>query len=256
MFIGRILTVNMMVDYESRTANSVFLRLSKKKKLKYDNSEIIRLLSKDCRFGGRIVQEISNLVMPVCVAFVAFPFLFYINVQATLVVLLVILLTLIPYIYIASRASTVSYSFEQSAGKDSQYKKDAINRIKKQTARVKNVSFPHEDFQKYYKKRLIMPHYGILIGGIQIAFCLVVLGWWAVSLERSSPHLGNIVLYGFVAVFMLNQLKSIAKVYANYHVFLAYFQRAFMVIKGISHESMQDKANAEDSVVEISEIDF
>ncbi len=40
----------------------------------------------------------------------------------------------------------------------------------------------------------------------------------------------NIVVYAFVAVLAFNQLRVGPKVFANFHVFLAYFQRALVLI--------------------------
>jgi len=256
MFTGRKLTVSMMIKYESHCANKLFSIVSNNSKVEFNDAEIIRLLSKDCRFGGRIIQEISNIVMPVGVSIIAFPLLFYINYQATLVIMAIISLTFLPYSLIAFKANSISYFFEKSAGIDGQYKKQAISNFRKKRNPEESLSFPHDEFITYYKKRLIIPHYGILIGGIQIAFCLGVLGWWAVSSEQSATNIASIVFYGFVAVFTLNQLRTMAKVFANFHVFLAYFQRAFIIINDIDPAQIKNISNNDDSNTIMDEEDF
>jgi hypothetical protein len=256
MFVARKITVDMMIDYESLCANKIFSIISTSLKDNFNDSEIIRLLSKDCRFGGRIVQEMSNIVMPLGISIIAFPVLFYISFQATLAIVVIMIVSLFPYGLIASRANFVSSSFEKSAGTDSQYKKQVIKDFRKNEHNQEPLNFPHYEFKKYYRQRLIMPHYGILIGGIQLALCLAVLGWWGASVEKNSTNVSSVVLYGVIAIFMLNHFITLAKVFANFHVFLAYFQRAFIVIKGIDYAQIKSSPNNGDNVISMTEEEF
>ncbi len=256
MFAARKLTVNMMIDYESLCANKIFSIVSTNSEVNINDSEIIRLLSKDCRFGGRIIQEISNVVMPIGISIIAFPILVYISFQATLAIAIIIIITLLPYGWIASKANFVSSSFEKSAGTDSQYKKEILKHFRKKELQQEPPNFPHHEFKKYYQQRLIMPHYGILIGGIQLALCLAVLGWWGASVEKNSTNISSVVLYGFIAIFMLNQFRILAKVFANFHVFLAYFQRAFIVIKGLDYAEIKSPPNNDDNAMSMTEEEF
>jgi len=240
MLFARKVIVYLMIEYESVCAMDLISKVFHKiqsMEIKSD-ADIFTLLSKDCRFGGRIVQEVSNIVMPLGFSFIAFPLLFYLNYEATLILMVVMGITVLPYNLLAGKAKAISYSFEESASLDSRFKKTLISNIRKNNAHVEASSLPHPDFKKAYQRRLIIPHYGILIGGIQIALCLAVLSLWFVSRETYSIDITKIVLYGFVAVFTLNQLRSVTKVFASFHVFLAYFQRAFMIIKGIDPSHM------------------
>jgi hypothetical protein len=256
MFAGRKLIVGMMVDYEGICANQLFSVVTKSCSQNLKDSEILRLLSKDCRFGGRVVQEISSVVMPMGIALVALPLLLYMNYYATFALFLVAIITLIPYFFIASKAREMSYSFENSASIDGQYKKQAIAHFRKVKNIDASISFPHSDFKDLYKQRLIMPHYGILIGGMQFAFCLGIMGLWFVITRESGANIASIVFYGYIASFTLNQLRPMAKVFANFHVFLAYFQRAFVIIKGISPTQIEHTVIDDESVAPASEEEF
>jgi ABC-type multidrug transport system fused ATPase/permease subunit len=235
MFLARKVIVHLMIEYESLCTKDLMAQILNKRAEMESKSdgEIITLLSKDCRFGGRIVQEISNIVMPVGFSIIAFPLLFYLNYEATLILMVVGAVTVLPYTLIAAKARSISYSFEESAAVDSRFKKEMISNYRKTKGVFETSSLPHPAFKRAYQQRLIVPHYGILFGGIQIAFCLAALALWFVSTETSSIDIAKIILYGFVGVFTLNQLRSVAKVFANFHVFLAYFQRAFIIIKEI-----------------------
>jgi hypothetical protein len=176
MFFGRKFVVEMMVDYERICADRLFSVVINDCKQNFEDTKILRLLSKDCRFGGRLVQEISSVVMPLGISIVAFPIMLYINFFATIFLIFVAVFAIIPYFFIASKAKKLSILFENAASTDGQFKKQAIARFKKDKKFIEPISFPHEDFKSLYKQRLIVPHYGILIGGLQFAFCLGILG--------------------------------------------------------------------------------
>ena len=101
-----------------------------------------------------------------------------------------------------------------------------------------------------------MPHYGILIGGMQFAFCLGILGLWFITTRKADTNIAGIVFYGYIASFTLNHLRPMAKVFTNFHVFLAYFQRAFVIIKGISSAQLELTHMNDDSVVLGNEEEF
>lgn len=256
MFAGRKLIVGMMVDYEGICADQLFSIITKDCSHNYEDSEILRLLSKDCRFGGRVVQEISSVVMPMGISAVAFPAMLYMNHYATFALFLVAIITLIPYFFIASKARKISYLFEKAASFDAQHKKQALSRFKKLKNIDESISFPHDDFKNLYRQRLVMPHYGILIGGMQFAFCLCILGLWFIATRESDTNIAGIVFYGYIASFTLNHLRPMAKVFTNFHVFLAYFQRAFVIIKRISPAQVDLAAMDDDSVAPASEEEF
>jgi hypothetical protein len=258
MFLARKVTVHLMIEYESLCTKDLMSQiLNNRAEIEgKSDAEIITLLSKDCRFGGRIVQEISNIVMPLGFSIIAFPLLFYLNYEATIILMVVGAVTLLPYTLIAGKARSISYSFEESAAIDSRFKKEMIGNIRKRDGTVEAPSFPHPAFKRAYQQRLIIPHYGIFVGGIQIAFCFVALALWFASSEASSIDIARIILYGFVAVFTLNQLRSVAKVFASFHVFLAYFQRAFIIIKGIEPSQVVNLTDSKKGEPAFIEEDF
>lgn len=245
LFAARYLSVLTMVEYEGYCASRLIQRVRNKydnvKDL--DNAAVLKLLSKDCRFGGRIAQEISGVVMPAGIAMAAFPALLYLNLQATLILFLIISITAFPYWFIAKIAKTVSYQFELAAGLDGKHKKETLQAFREGKWDKSPVSMPHPEFKKRYAHRLIIAHSGIMVGGIQMAVCLFTLSWWFSRQRLAGMEGANIVLYAFVAVLAFSQLKTLPKVFANFHVFLAYFQRAFVLIYDIKSIQVQPSSS-------------
>lgn len=235
LFLARALSVRVMVSYEGVCAQRLIRRFREQHehiKDLHDNA-LIRHLSKDCRFGGRIAQEISGLVMPAGIAVVAFPVLLHLNYQATLIILFVLALTIIPYRLLGTWAQSVSYSFEKAAGEDGAYKKKVLSEIRNHKEGKNADIMPHPGFRRAYAKRLIVAHSGVLVGGLQLALCLAVISFWFTYQRRLGVEPVNMVVYAFVGVLAFNQMKAAPKVFANFHVFLAYFQRVFVLIHDI-----------------------
>ena len=92
LYFVRVLGVRIMVAYEGYCAGRLMERIRKRSANVKDLGArtVLTLLSKDCRFGGRIAQEIGNVVMPAGIALIAFPAMFYLNWQATLILLAVL----------------------------------------------------------------------------------------------------------------------------------------------------------------------
>ncbi len=116
---------------------------------------------------------------------------------------------------------------------DGAYKKQVLSEIRNHKAGKNADTMPHPGFRRAYAKRLIVAHSGVLIGGIQLALCLAVVSFWFTYQRRLGVEPVNIVVYAFVAVLAFNQMKAAPKVFANFNVFLAYFQRAFVLIHDI-----------------------
>jgi hypothetical protein len=235
LFIARYLGVQIMVAYEGHCANRIIQGVRKKsgRTCGLDDAIIMKLLSKDCRFGGRIAQEVSGVIMPAGIGLAAFPAMIYLNYQATLILMLVLLPTALLYWWISKVAKSVSFKFEDAAALDGQYKKETLAALRDNKIHKEQITMPHAEFKKRYAHRLIIAHCGILAGGIQMALCLLTLSIWFSQRRQSGVIDENIVIYAFVAVLAFSQLKSLPKVFANFHVFLAYFQRAFVLIYDI-----------------------
>lgn len=235
LYFVRVLGVRIMVAYEGYCAGRLMERIRKRSANVKDLGArtVLTLLSKDCRFGGRIAQEIGNVVMPAGIALIAFPAMFYLNWQATLILFAVLAVTVVPYWLIARIAQSISYAFEASALLDGKYKSEMLEGIRNRTWGSRPVEMPHPEFRKRYSQRLVVAHLGALAGGIQMALCLAVLSVWFVRQRLAGGGAANIVVYAFVAVLAFNQLRAVPKVFANFHVFLAYFQRAFVLIHDI-----------------------
>jgi hypothetical protein len=232
LFGVRALSVRIMVEYEGMCAGRLVNRFARSgdRCSTIKDDMVLRYISKDCRFGGRIAQEISNLVMPGGVALVAFPVLVYLNYQVTLVVLIAMAITVVPYRVFAKWAKNVSYSFEGAAGMDALYKKNTIKEIKKNPGAGKTYKMPHPDFKKAYSLRLIAAHFGVLVGGFQLAICLAAASAWLIYRRPFGFDPAHMIMYAVVALVAFNQVKSVPKVFANCYLFLAYFQRVFVVL--------------------------
>ncbi len=74
--------------------------------------------------------------------------------------------------------------------------------------------------------------------------------------RKHGADIAGIVFYGYIASFTLNHLRPMAKVVANFHVFLAYFQRAFVIINGISSVQEEILIMNGDAGVSVTEEDF
>ncbi len=249
-FWARLLGVKMMVTYEEICSEKVIQKVQQRRQLLQDKSDaqIIGHLSKDCRYGGRIIQEICNIIMPLGFFFFAFPMMLYLNFEATLLIIGIVLLTLIPFGYIVSKARSISSDFEKAAALDNKTKRELLKNLRNDDAFKQVPSLPHPDFKRAYKQRLIMPHVGIMIGWIQVSLCLAAIALFVISTEKDGNHLSTIVIYGFISVFLLRQMMSATKVFTSFHIFLAYFQRAFEVIAGIHSTEHFTTQNQEDAV--------
>ena len=239
-----------MITYEQICSTEVIKRVQQRCRLvrEKSDSQIISYLSKDCRYGGRIIQEICNIIVPLGFFIVAFPVMLYLNLEATILLSVIVLLTIIPFGYIVSKARSISSNFEIAAALDSTTKRELLKNLRNDESIDDVPKLPHPDFQHAYKQRLIMPHFGILIGGVQLSLCLAVISFFVISTEKNSTGISTIVLYGFISVFILRQTMLATKVFTSFHIFLAYFQRAFEVIAGIGSIQKSDNENNEDSL--------
>lgn len=258
MFTSRALSIWLMVKYESYCSNRIvaMIRRGDVRLKDLPDNALIKYLSKDCRFGGRIVQELSGLVMPAGIAAIALPLLLYLNFQVTLLILAVFVLSVIPYMYMAKFAKNVSFLFEASAGQDGQYKKEILGQLREGTL-TKNAYFgmPHPGFKRRYAHRLLIAHSGIFLGGIQLAVCLLVASLWFHYSRDVGGTPENLVMYAFVAVLAFSQMRAVPKIVANFNVFLAYFQRAFVIIHGLDDQVELKKVasdqDADDVLIEL-----
>jgi ABC-type multidrug transport system fused ATPase/permease subunit len=230
-FHSKAVCVQMMIAYERLCANRIFKEFQKTPEKK-NTTNIMRLMSKDCRFAGRIVGELSNLTMPLGILLVAIPILFYISKLLTLVLLCLAIVSFVPFIAIRRKACSTAHDFELAASEDAQYKKKALSRTIKADTQSTEFSFPTDAFAHSYERRLMIPHYGNMIGGLQLAFLLSVLAWSFASKKVFTGTLAELLIYGAIAFFALRQVSLIAKVFANVNVFFVYFRRAFLIIHG------------------------
>ncbi len=259
MLLSRILSVRLMVAYESYCGNRLvkLVRQGDARVKDLSDAALIRYLSKDCRFGGRIVQELSGLVMPAGIAAIALPMLLYLNHPVTLLIIAVLALSILPYKHIAKFAKMVSYAFETSAGQDGKYKKDMLGSIRDGTLDKKAYrGMPHPEFKRRYAHRLIVAHSGVFLGGLQLAVCLLVVSVWFNYRRHLGEEPANLVMYAFVAVLAFSQMRAVPKVVANFNVFLAYFQRVFAILHGLSDQvDWQQEAQPQDSEDVLIELD-
>lgn len=232
------ISVKIMVDYERYLVQKLFQIFERDSEhvKKYSLPERMVLLSKDCRFGGRIAQEISDLVMPVAMLGVSVPVLLYLQFQATLILFLVMGLTSFSYKLIARRAREISYAFEEAVLNDSLLKKKILAEIEAGERDTPLDDAPSRSFIREYQRRLFIAHVGVFIGNIQLALCLAALAVWSARNPNAMAP-SSLVLYGFVVLVTFNQLKKTPKVFTNFNVFFAYFRRAFELIHGLeSHD--------------------
>ncbi len=234
IYFSRKLTVKLMIKYESVCATEIMERLAREVSLKdRSDRQIMTLLSKDCRFGGRIAQELSNIIMPLGMLVIGLPLMVYISPPSTAILVGILFVTTLTYGWLAKRAHRISAAMETSAAQDSKLKKQLIQEMRQNNLPPEKLPMlPHKAFAAAYYRRLVMPYLGILVGGVQLATSLVIITWLAIE-NSGMLSISSTIVYVYLAVLLLTQLRTAAKVFANFHVFLAYFQRAFIIIKDI-----------------------
>lgn len=236
MIYSRKLAINLMIRYESECSKQIIKKLIKKdKRLEgKSDSQIMIVLSKDCRQGGRIALEIGNLVMPLGVLIVVLPVMFYISTLTTFALIALLTLTTVIYSRLARVSHSISNSIEKSGIEDAQMKKELIKRIKEGEFKGGDIALPHPNFARSYQERIMLPQWGLVVGGIQLILSLMLIVLLIMpNTNTGANSLSLVVLYGSLAIFALTQLRGVSKMFANFHVFLAYFQRAFVIIKDI-----------------------
>ncbi len=231
---ARKLSVKIMVEYERYLVQKLLLIFDRTpdRLKKYSMSERMILLSKDCRFGGRIAQEISDMVMPAAMLAVSIPVLFYLQFHATMILFLVLGITSVSYKIIARRAREISYAFERAALEDGQVKKKLLAEIESGVRSSPLEDAPTRSFIREYQRRLFITHVGVFLGNVQLALCLAAVAVWSAR-NPNAMEPSSLVLYGFIVLVTFNQLKKTPKVFTNFNVFFAYFRRAFELIHSL-----------------------
>ncbi|MBU1276232.1 MAG: hypothetical protein KJ720_12725 [Proteobacteria bacterium] len=234
VFLHSLISVNIMTGYEKLCAARLLRRLEREPRIlkAMSNNQVLILLSKDCRFGGRIAYELSNAIFPVGAAVVGLPILFYLNTYATLSLMLVVILAFGGQMLLRRKAQEVSQDMEDHAVLDKTAKADFLKALAagSETTRGVKAKVPSPQFMDTYRRRLTIPHLGNLAGGLQYALALAVTIFWFTVFPQEKTVAGNLVLYLFVAMFVLSQMRVAPKVFMNFHMFYNYFSRAFAII--------------------------
>lgn len=238
MFFSRKLAVGLMIRYEKECAEEIIRKFAAKDKLLEgkSNSQIIVMLSKDCRQGGRMALDIGSVVSPIGALLVILPIMFYISGITTFALTVLLGLTAIIYGSLSNRSHRIAQNLEESGIEDARMKKDLIAKIQADELseeELAKISLPHDNFARAYNDRIMMPQIAAVFGGIQVLLSLILI---SLLIGLGSSNLSLIVLYGTLAIYALTQLRAISKTFTNFHIFLAYFQRAFVIIKGINPE--------------------
>lgn len=236
MFFSRRLAVGLMIRYEKECAQEIIRKFAQKDKSLEDksSSQVMVMLSKDCRQGGRMALDIGGVVSPIGALLVILPIMFYISSTTTLALTALLGLTAIIYGKLSGRSHRIAQNLEESGIEDARMKKALMAKIQAgeiTEEELSKVSLPHENFAKAYHDRIMMPQIASVFGGIQVLLSLILI---SLLIGLGSSNLSLIVLYGTLAIYALTQLRAISKTFTNFHIFLAYFQRAFVIIKGIN----------------------
>ncbi len=237
MFLSRVIAVSIMTGYEKLCVHRIIDIFKHDKSLFGDmtKADFIILLTKDCRFGGRIAFELTGAILPIGISLVAFPALLYLNLYATLGLLAIILMVGFSQQLLRHKIHEVSHDMEVDVTKDKEAKIALFQKLRSgddiEAGAENNV--PHPIFMDAYRRRLTVPHVGNLIGGLHFILALVIIiAAFGYSDEKYSS--AYLLLYIFVSIFTLSHIRSLSKIYMNIQVFYNYFQRAYLVIIGES----------------------
>jgi len=246
------IAVGMMVRYERHCVERLIRRLQpeREKLASYDDAQILQLLTKDCRYGGRIAFELTTAVFPSVISLIALPLLFYLNVFATLTLMIVIAVLIRIQAALWLRARQVSKNMEDHAPLDKTSKAKvlkALRAMKDGEPLAKCPPVPDPRFLETYRQRLLMPHVGNTFGAFQAATALAVAVFWFTSMGADGADASSLVLYLAVAFFVMQQLRNVSKVFVNFHVFYTYFRRVFFVMRdGLEALPSTQSTDAED----------
>ena len=234
VFVHSLISVRMMVGYEKFCAARLMKRLEGDK----DSLRALEQLpGADPALQGLPIWRTHRLRafqrgFPLGAALVGLPILFYLSVYATLSLLMVVILAFWAQMALRRRAQQVSQDMEDHAVLDKTAKLDFLKAMLAGQATTEEMvdKIPSPLFMDTYRRRLTMPHIGNLAGGLQYGLALAVTIFWFTVFPQDKSTAGNLVLYLFVAMFVLSQMRVAPKVFMNFHVFYNYFSRAFTVI--------------------------
>lgn len=231
MYVIKIISVNVMINYEVFCVNRLAKVISEKFDIeKIDYGTVNVLMSKDCRFGGRMAYELSNVVFPISSLMLLFPYLMFLEPGLTALIFSLLFVIGAGQLKFSSKSELIASNMELHAKDDKLAKKNFFQLLEKGEFDSTNNSnkIPSPVFMETYRQRLMIPHKGNFIGGAQFIIVLTVIGvWFSFVSEERTPT--DILIYSIICLISFSQAKTIPKSIANSIVFFSYFKRAFNI---------------------------
>lgn len=256
MYVIKKISINVMIGYEILGVKRLAIILaenSNSKKLDYGVINI--LMTKDCRFGGRMAYELSNVVFPISALILIFPYLMFLEIGLTVLIFALLLFVGASQLIFSNKSEEIASNMELHAKEDKIAKHAFLQLLEKgeYEGPKSSSSIPSPLFMETYKQRLMIPHKGNLIGGAQFIIVLAIIGaWFSFVSVQSTP--ADILVYSVICLFAFSQAKTIPKSLANSIVFFSYYKRAFYIFLNPDESEFCIAFDKEDKAVEVRDI--
>lgn len=225
IYVTRNIIAKIMVDYYEHSEKRVLISATKPMPLKVllnlEISEPVELrifLMRCSRFFARVLNELLSLAVSVIAGIIIVPILLYINFWLTVMIILMVALSMFSYIRLGRHVASIAVLLIERAVENSGYKTGIMNQIiytspQNEEAIEKIYSDKRSSqFFKTFRKRIMVPHMGMLIGGLQAAFSvtilIVVFGAQIIVSQQSWPQM---IFYMLTLIFLLMNIPRFAK---------------------------------------------
>ena len=248
MYISRRKTARLMIDFSSHLDAAVFLGVSKLVGRHSRNasieepepSDLINMIGKDSRFAGRVVNELSSSIVPVCAVAIILPLLFYLDWQLSSILLGILICSIVVYGRVGRKGAAVSIEMEQSAPGMSREKLHtlrtikAIGPVRSEVKMLTRRLRAQEDvirFEQAYMDRLTMPHIGNAVGSMVLAISsFAVLVYFGSQILSGDWDQTVSATFVFLFVYSLIMIRGLGASLTNINIFYPHLRRVVQFI--------------------------
>ncbi|MEM7228003.1 MAG: hypothetical protein AAF432_04225 [Planctomycetota bacterium] len=205
-----------------------------------DERTLLRIVTKDARYCGRVVGEAVLACVPLVLLIVASIVMLIIDWLPTVIILVCFILAGPFYMWAARRGSASMEGIEAYARDDALLKAAMIRRLNRSMTSPASSPAWFEDamddpisqaYLRAYEQRLRAAHVGIFVANIQIATTIaVIVLYFGIATLRGMDMGATLVTYILALTYAMASSRGVAKAITNIAVFSPSFRRyvAFM----------------------------
>ena len=245
-YFARDLVIKTMILHERRCIDVLLERLHNASHLPaglYTHTDMVRAISRDIRYYGRLVDALLESCLPIVFFLGAFFFLLFLSPNVSVFVVLAIGVFLAGFIILSKRISELGLRLESSAKHDVAARTQAIHRAlldrneshKQQALEDVRQDSEINEFLSVYAKRLRISIQAVLFSSIFISVLVgVVLIYLGSELYAGRNIIADVLIYIVALNYCLMQVRSFAAIFAKFRVFEPFAIRYLNFLDGIS----------------------